>query len=125
MPKSIVSILLVEDDALTAQLYQKLLEGAGYNVLIAQDTATAAQIMRGIEVDLVLVDYELPDQIGIDWLRDMRTNPIYARISAILISSSPRDEDLRDDPFVWFMEKPMQPQHIIVAVQHTIARLGQ
>ncbi|MCL4875219.1 MAG: response regulator [Anaerolineae bacterium] len=115
------SLLIIDDDILTAQLYQTLLEHAGYNVVLAASTREAAQILIGIEVDAIVLDYELPDENGLYWLRHLRDNPRYADLPVILVSSIPRDEDLTHDPFVWFMEKPRQPQHIVTAVESTLA----
>ena len=116
----IASILVIEDNDLTARLYQGLLEKAGYNVLLAIDTRDAEQYLNNIEVDLIILDYELPDKIGVEWLRDLREYPLYVDLPVILVSFMHRDEDLRNDRFVWFMEKPMQPQHIVTAVEATI-----
>jgi DNA-binding response OmpR family regulator len=117
---NIVSILIIEDDEMTANLYQRLLEDSGYNVLTAPDTFTAEQILGGIEVDLMLLDYALPDQIGVHWLSDLRGDSRFSSLPVILVSNIERDDDLSEDRYVWFMEKPRQPQHIVTAVEHII-----
>lgn len=124
----IVSILIIEDDSMTADLYQRLLESAGYNVLLAPDTYTAEQILKSIEADLLILDYHLPDAIGWEWLQRLRIQSPYAELPVILVSSVRQDprqhESLRHDRYVWFMEKPRQPQQIVVAVEHTITQFG-
>jgi DNA-binding response OmpR family regulator len=118
------NILIVEDDPMTSQLYQKLLNAAGFEVLTAPDTQAAMQVLGGIEVDLIILDYELPDQIGTDWLRQLRQHQHYQQTPVILVSSVERNADLRNDSYVWFMEKPKQPQLIVTAVKHTIEQFG-
>lgn len=121
---SFTNILIVEDDQMTAQLYQKLLNAADFEVLTAPDTASAMQVLNGIEVDLIILDYELPDQFGPDWLKQIRQHTHYQKTPVILVSSVERNTDLRNDPYVWFMEKPNQPQLIVTAVKHTIEQFG-
>ncbi len=115
------SLLIIDDDLLTAQLYQALLENAGYNVVLASSTREASLVLTGIEVDAIVLDYDLPDQNGLTWLHHLRDKPEFADLPVILVSSIQRDDDLTDDHFVWFMEKPRQPQHIVTAVESTIA----
>ena len=123
---SILSILIIEDDDLTAQLYQKLLEDADYNVLTVPNTTQAEQTLVGIEVNLIILDYILPDRDGIDWLVDLRQHKEFERLPVILVSSIHQNATrLRDDPFVWFMEKPRQPQQIVIAVKSTIERFSR
>lgn len=72
-------------------------------------------------MDAIVLDYDLPDQNGLTWLHHLRDKPEFADLPVILVSSIRRDDDLTDDHFVWFMEKPRQPQHIVTAVESTIA----
>ncbi len=67
------SVLVVEDSASLAMLYQTYLEGAGYQVQCAEDGATAMAIMRRQPPAVVLLDLKLPDADGLDILRAIRT----------------------------------------------------
>ena len=118
----ILSILIIEDDDLTAHLYQRLLEDAGYNVMTAPNAVTADMLLQGIEVNLVILDYALPDLNGMEWLHELRSNRRFAELPVILVSSIHREADLSHDRYVLFMEKPRQPQHIVTAVEHTVAQ---
>jgi CheY-like chemotaxis protein len=115
------SLLIIDDDLLTAQLYQTLLENAGYNVVLAASTREASLVLTGIEVDAIVLDYDLPDQNSLTWLHHLRDNPGFTSLPVILVSSIHRNDDLTGVLFVWFMEKPRQPQHIVTAVESTIA----
>jgi DNA-binding response OmpR family regulator len=117
---SVTSILIVEDNSMTAELYQILLERSGYNVFIAMDTERAMQLLTGISVDVILIDYDLPDQTGKDWLATLRHHPGYETLPVVMVSGITRDLSLQDDPHVWFMEKPRHPEHIVTAVESTI-----
>ena len=114
------NILVIEDNDITADLYKRLLERAGYSVAIAPDTETASELLATEDIHMVILDYELPDQIGPIWLTHLRSNNTFEKLPVILVSAIERETDLRTDPYVWFMEKPRQPQLIVTAVESTI-----
>ena len=65
-------ILLVEDDALAAELLVDFLEHERYSVEHA-DTATQAKaLLKVYGYDLLVLDWELPDGTGIDILKTFR-----------------------------------------------------
>lgn len=66
------TILLVEDEEQQTQLYEEELREAGYEVLLARDGGEA----RESQVDLVVLDMELPDTDGIEVLTKMLSRSI-------------------------------------------------
>lgn len=66
------SVLIVEDSASLASLYQTYLEGAGYQVLWADNGETAMSLLRRNPPGVVLLDLKLPDMDGMDILREIR-----------------------------------------------------
>ena len=69
------SILLVEDDDDTARLIAELLEAASspaFHVLTASSATEALGIVAGTPVDCVVLDYDLPDRNGLEFLPDIR-----------------------------------------------------
>lgn len=66
-------ILLVDDDPLIRSLGKELLEHLGYKVEAAQDGREALEFYRRLEhVDLVILDYYLPDRDGLKVLADLQ-----------------------------------------------------
>ena len=59
-----VSVLLVEDDASTAELYSMKLRMDGYTVHLAADCTTADVIFERASPQVVCVDTRLPDSSG-------------------------------------------------------------
>ncbi|MDQ7086535.1 MAG: ATP-binding protein, partial [Acidobacteriota bacterium] len=53
-------ILVVEDNAVNRVLAAKLLEGAGYEVLLAENGYQALELLEEESVDLVLMDVQMP-----------------------------------------------------------------
>jgi two-component system response regulator QseB len=65
-------LLLVEDDKMIGEGLQKTLRKEGFAVHWAQDGQTAGAALQDGVYDLVILDLGLPDQPGIDILRNVR-----------------------------------------------------
>jgi DNA-binding response OmpR family regulator len=74
-------ILLVDDDPLIRGLGRELLEHLGYRVETAEDGTEALKMYRKMgQVDLVLLDYYLPDKNGCQVLKDFKALDARARV---------------------------------------------
>jgi len=60
------TILLVEDDANQALLYQGELEQEGYEVVIARNGREAVEMVEKSEPDIVVMDISMPGMDGIE-----------------------------------------------------------
>jgi two-component system, cell cycle sensor histidine kinase and response regulator CckA len=79
--KKALTILLVDDDPLIRGLGQELLEHLGYRVETAEDGAEALKKYQKMgQVDLVLLDYYLPDKNGRQVLKDFKALDAQARV---------------------------------------------
>lgn len=67
------TILLVDDDPMIRRLGRELLEHLGYRVEAAQNGPQALELFRRLDgVDLVILDYHLPGQTGLEVLQELR-----------------------------------------------------
>ena len=66
-------ILLIEDEKLIRMTLRELLEEEGYRVHEAENGADGLGLLGSEDIDLVLLDYRLPDTDGIQVLRQIRT----------------------------------------------------
>ena len=67
-------ILLVDDDPLICSLGKEVLDHLGYQVEVAKDGGEALELFRRLgKVDLVILDYCLPDRDGLQVLKDLKT----------------------------------------------------
>ncbi len=73
-----VRVLLAEDDATTRMVGQRLLQKAGYRVILAVDGDDALARLAAEEVDVVLMDIHMPNTDGITATGTIRTSPRFA-----------------------------------------------
>jgi two-component system response regulator HydG len=78
-------ILLVEDDITFSQLLKGFLDKNGYTVKAVNTVKQSLQLLQQQEFDLLLLDYRLPDGIGLDVF--IKTIENGAKIPAIIMTS--------------------------------------
>ncbi|OUL34309.1 hybrid histidine kinase/response regulator HrmK [Nostoc sp. 106C] len=76
-PSSFVEILLVENDLNNAKLMQIYLEKLGYQVTWAKNAAEMWEALENIHPAVVLMDVNLPDDNGLNLVRQLRENQQY------------------------------------------------
>ncbi|MCC7487065.1 MAG: adenylate/guanylate cyclase domain-containing response regulator [Burkholderiales bacterium] len=87
MKKQSARILVVEDDAFFRGLLVRQLRREGYhNVAVAKDGHNALALIRAGDVDLVLLDIELPELDGMGVLKRLRTEMPGGDVPIIVIS---------------------------------------
>jgi CheY-like chemotaxis protein len=112
-------ILLVDDDADTARVFQHLLRIDGHVVARAESIAAALKHLKSQAFQLLITDIELPDGNGLDLLRHARAHgPVKG-----LVVSGHGEEGYRDEAekagFDGYLLKPVD----LTAVRETIARV--
>ena len=81
-------ILVVDDDADVRITIKKSLTRAGYQVACAGSSHAALEVLAGIRPDLVLLDIALPGIDGIELCRQLRADPITARLPVLFLTVS-------------------------------------
>ena len=67
-----VSVLVVDDEAVLAEMVSMALRYEGWDVSTAGDGASAIASARSHRPDVVVLDVMLPDMSGLDVLRKLR-----------------------------------------------------
>jgi len=71
-PNATPTILIVDDDHYTVKLLEGLFRNKPVTVRVARDGAEAWQQFRESDFNLILMDQRLPDENGLDVVREMR-----------------------------------------------------
>ena len=81
------SILVVEDDPAIVDILHICLTQAGYKVTTAQNTSDALAELSTNKPDLLLLDWMLPDEDGVQFFRQIRANTKYRDVAVIMITA--------------------------------------
>lgn len=68
-------ILFVDDSPTVREVYYNLLTHQGYEVILAEDKASALKQVKLLHPQLAILDYYLPDGTGAELARELRTTP--------------------------------------------------
>ncbi|MEL7406436.1 MAG: response regulator, partial [Cyanobacteria bacterium J06558_2] len=88
-------ILLVEDSIIIRTQMQRLLQGAGYSVAIAENGLAGLELVQSQDFDLVLSDVEMPQMSGLEMTAKIRQNSQYDALPIVLITTLASSEDKR------------------------------
>lgn len=115
-------ILLVEDNKPLALALKMRLDALGYNLITADNVASAMSSMAKRKPDISLIDVNLPDGTGFDFAKQIKNNPNMPEIPVIFISAS-RDPGYRTQAINYssipLLEKPFNAEQLIYALEHT------
>jgi CheY-like chemotaxis protein len=125
-------LLLVDDDPEIGAVLGEILEGAGYRVGVAENTAEAGAALTaadGVRPALVVLDIGLPGPSGIDFLILLRGDPELTTTPVIVLTGQPQFEDeIRDRNLTIsdFLCKPVSARRLLEAVNNALqhSRVG-
>ncbi len=86
-------ILVVDDAPVNVTLLKRILENAGYGVLMAGDGRQAVEITIESDPDMVLMDIDMPLLDGYSACRQLKENDKTSAIPVIFISALDSEED--------------------------------
>ena len=113
--KSVVTILLVDDEQALRNVGADLLEAMGFTVLTAQDGREACDIFyeHGREIDVIMLDLIMPVMGGIDTYHELRKTNMSI---PIVICSGYGVESvahvINNDQHAGFVHKPYKPEEL-------------
>lgn len=119
-------ILVVDDDPYVREALREHLEHAGFRVLEAADGKVASEVLDREEIDLVLLDLELPRVSGLDLLAHMADD--HAGVAVLIVSgkgSVARAVDTMKLGAFDFLEKPIDSRQALASVRQALAASGR
>jgi len=86
-------VLIVEDNATNMLLTQAVLRRAGFQVDGATSAEHARERMAQLRPNVILMDLQLPGKDGLEFTRELRSNPDLAAIPIVAVSAHAMKED--------------------------------
>jgi CheY-like chemotaxis protein len=80
------TILVTDDEAPIRLLLEQVLSSFGYTVLLAENGQRALEVIEENEIDLVLLDVQMPEMNGHEVARRLKTNPRTRHIPIIMLT---------------------------------------
>jgi two-component system chemotaxis response regulator CheY len=90
------TILVIDDDAQVRAALRRILERAGYTVVTAADGQAGMRLHRERPADLIITDLFMPDQDGIETIRQLRREGPAVPILAVSGGDQTGAMDLRE-----------------------------
>jgi DNA-binding response OmpR family regulator len=116
-------ILIVEDEVITRNAFADALQREGHDVLQAADGVQALSLLDKCHVDLIITDLVMPKLNGFELIGQIRSK--WPHVPILLISAYLSQEGGRiiSNGSAEFMHKPIDPPHLIAAVQRLLPSL--
>jgi len=116
-------ILLVEDDERLQQLYQSVLERAGFLVFAVANGTEALKQLESTQVDVIITDIMMPEMDGYELLETLRSSRVETPV--LIITAKADFEDKKkgfqlgtDD----YMTKPVDVNEMVLRVEALLRR---
>jgi len=87
------SVIIVDDDAATAEMYRLGLEAAGYTVVVAPDADGLFRTIDRATPDIIVLDWQLPGMRGDEILQHIRIDPRTRALPVFMLSNHLGDQD--------------------------------
>ena len=121
-------VLLVQDDAMNLELLQAVLEGDGFDVLVATNATNGIEIARREHPDAILMDLQMPEMDGLQATRILQTEPETSGIPVIAITAHVRKDDKArclEAGCVLHLAKPIDTRSLVATVTRVIQATGR
>jgi len=119
------TILFIEDNPDTLQLYQRYLAGTGYRFASAATDAQIASALEGVVPHTIVLDVMLSGMDGWEVLGRLRTHPRTQDVPVIMCSILPLEQLARNLGAAAFLQKPVSRETLLAALAHQREARGQ
>lgn len=95
-------ILIIDDNEINRTILTEYCQGWGHDCIAVETGAIGVKFLEhsaqefSSYVDLVILDFHMPDMNGVDVVRAIRSNPDIAKIPVLVLSSVDQADDLQE-----------------------------
>ena len=117
------TILVIDDDPMNLRMAEFMLKQQGYNIITCSNGRDGISLMESDQVDLVLLDIEMPEFNGFDTLSEIKSNSAISSIPVIMLTASAEKEDIEKSTAlgaVDYIKKPFKPQELSEIISRAI-----
>ena len=113
--KTTLQTILIVDDVNSVRYYHEyIMKKAGFRCEVACDGQEALVKLQQNRIDLLILDIMMPKLNGLQLIGQLRSNPAYAKIPILVISSEPVGDQIclartAEAGPIGFAKKPITP----------------
>lgn len=117
-------ILVVDDDKRIRELLQQLLEKNGFTISISANTTEARQELEKTKFDLIVLDLMMPNESGIEFLKDLRENEDINIPAIMLTAMGDIDNKVKcfENGCNDYLVKPFEPKELILRINNLLKK---
>lgn len=122
-PSKEKTVLIVEDDPASLDIFTTILRHGGYAVLTARTVAEGVQVALEHIPDLVVVDIGLPDGLGFGVLYELTDDPSTEHIPLVVCTVHVFEADqqrARRAGCDVFLRKPVEPRQLLAEIDRLL-----
>jgi len=116
-------ILSIDDNVVQLRLYKEMLVPR-YDLRVVKSASEALNFMNTTNVDLILLDIEMPNINGFEFLKDIRRIPSYIVKPIIIVSANSGEEffkQVKNSSASGVLTKPVTAEMLIESIEKTLA----
>lgn len=120
-------IMVVDDSKVMLEMVKAALVEEGHDIVTANDGDVALEMARGMDVDLVLSDINMPNMNGISLVSKLRRIDSYAETPVIMLTTESSDYKKNKAKTMGasaWLQKPIDPVRLVKAVNTMLAKAG-
>ena len=123
-PMLLSRVMIIDDEPLNIKIARKYLQIAGYsNFITTSDAATAMDLLRREDPDVVLLDVMMPQVSGLEILGLIRGDPELSHLPVLILTASTDAETRRTALELGatdFLTKPVDPSELVPRVRNAL-----
>jgi DNA-binding response OmpR family regulator len=122
------TIVVVEDEPDTAEMFAEMMRLSGYQVLKTYGGRPAIALISQKKPDAIVLDLMMPDLSGLEVLGFMRRDPRLAKIPVIVVSAKSLPSDIKNGLEAGasiYLTKPVAFSDLKEAVENAILSSGR
>jgi CheY-like chemotaxis protein len=118
------TVLVIDDNADTRQLFRRYLAGSHYHFVGAVDAEEGLALALELTPHLIVLDVMMPGQDGWALLGQLREHPQTEHIPVIVSTILPQEELALDLGAAGFMRKPVSQAALLSALDRQLAQVS-
>lgn len=114
-----INVLIVDDNSTNIKVAQYYLNSTGCNVYEADNPETAFSILANNKIDIILLDYLMPDIDGASLATKIKSLPEYSHIPLVLITSFTKRGNAKvasEAGFIGYLTKPIRKNDLLQCI---------